>query len=213
MIWMYCVLMTINLFSQSSKDTLSPKTHLGFSIGIATQSAFPFNDPNYSYKTQSFKFQYRQLILRKNNFYLEFVLEPGMYIAQHQLLHEEYISTTEMNYLEQRARFTQKRTFTEFAVSTGFLARIQLSQRFGSYIAGSIGPMISTTDTERLKKGFAFTSIAGLGVYHNVGALIIDLSMTLRHNSNANLASPNAGHNSAGIEFGVSFPLKNNERP
>jgi hypothetical protein len=68
--------------------------------------------------------------------------------------------------------------------------------------------MISGEDTERLKKGFAFSDILGFGFSYKQKNILFDLRMSLRHNSNANFYQPNDGHNSVGIESGISFQLK-----
>ena len=68
--------------------------------------------------------------------------------------------------------------------------------------------MVSGDDTERLKKGFAFSDIFGLGISYKVNYITLDLRSTIRHNSNANLYMANNGHNSVGIESGILFKLK-----
>ena len=67
--------------------------------------------------------------------------------------------------------------------------------------------MISNEDTERLRRGFAFSDILGLGFSWKQKRILFDFRLTLRHNSNLNFASPNKGHNSFGIESGISFQL------
>ena len=71
--------------------------------------------------------------------------------------------------------------------------------------------MISTQDTERLRKDFAFSDILGFGFSYKQKQVLIDLRLTLRHSSNADFYQPNYGHNSIGIESGISFQLKNND--
>jgi hypothetical protein len=72
---------------------------------------------------------------------------------------------------------------------------------------GSIGPMISDTETERLAKGFAFSDIVDLGVGYKVGKIMFEVRPGVRHVSNANLQSPNSGLNSSNINFSISVAL------
>ena len=67
--------------------------------------------------------------------------------------------------------------------------------------------MITDTETERLSKGFAFSDVLALGFSLKVDKVIFDVRPSLRHVSNAQLQSSNAGFNTSNIEFGISFSL------
>jgi hypothetical protein len=72
---------------------------------------------------------------------------------------------------------------------------------------GSVGPLITDTETERLSKGFAFSDVLAVGLSTKIGTVTFDIRPSLRHVSNAGLNESNAGYNTKNIEFGVSFPL------
>jgi hypothetical protein len=181
---------------------------LGLNFGHASQAVFPYNNPNYLYKTNYFKIQINYLLTQKKRFKIELNLEPSLYFSEHQLLNEYYIgSKGNPDYLEQRETFTKKRLFNEYAINVGIITRYNIMNNLSTYLIGSIGPMNSGVDTERLKKGFAFSDIVGFGFAYRRKIILFDIRLTLRHNSNANLSMPNNGHNSAGVESGISFQL------
>ncbi|WP_299833513.1 acyloxyacyl hydrolase [uncultured Tenacibaculum sp.] len=183
------------------------KIYLGLNYGRATQNSFPLNDPDYSYDNQYLKVQINYPLTFKENFNFELLIEPSVYFANHQLLNEQFVLPTTENYLELREKFTKRRAFEEYALNIGILVRYNIFSNFSSYLLGSVGPMISNEDTERLRRGFAFSDILGLGFSWKQKRILFDFRLTLRHNSNLNFASPNKGHNSFGIESGISFQL------
>ncbi|WP_299672722.1 acyloxyacyl hydrolase [uncultured Tenacibaculum sp.] len=191
----------ITLFSQERK------IYLGLNYGRATQNSFPLNDPDYDYDNQYLKVQINYPLTLKDNFNFELLIEPSVYFANHQLLNEQFVLPTTENYLELREKFTKRRAFEEYALNIGILVRYNVFSNFSSYLLGSVGPMISNEDTERLRRGFAFSDILGLGFSWKQKRILFDFRLTLRHNSNLNFASPNKGHNSFGIESGISFQL------
>ncbi|WP_299135000.1 acyloxyacyl hydrolase [uncultured Tenacibaculum sp.] len=180
---------------------------IGLNYGKSFQDIFPFNDPDYLYKNQFLKIQINYLLKQNRNFSYELLVEPSLYFSEHQLLNK-YFVTPGPNYIEKRERFTKRKLFKEYAINVGIVVRYRLLNNFSTYFLGSIGPMISAVDTERLKKGFAFSDVLGVGFSYKQKELLFDFRLTLRHNSNANLYFPNKGHNSIGFESGVSFEIK-----
>ena len=74
------------------------------------------------------------------------------------------------------------------------------------YILASVGPMITTIESDRLNNGFAFSDILGVGFNYKINMLIFDIRLS-SYNSNANLSSPNGGVNSLGLETGLKIVL------
>ncbi|WP_348743520.1 acyloxyacyl hydrolase [Tenacibaculum sp. 190524A05c] len=183
------------------------KYKLGLNYGQASQDNFILGDTDYNYNNHFLKVQVNYLISTSNKWNYELTIEPSIYFVKYQLLNEQFIRPTDPNYMELRELYTQKRRFNEYALNIGLIVRYALLRNFSTYIQGSVGPMISGDDTERLKKGFAFSDILGLGFSWKQNNVILDLRFTLRHNSNLDLSLPNSGHNSAGIETGVLFNL------
>lgn len=180
---------------------------LGLNYGQASQNVFPLKDPDYSYANQYLKGQILYTLSQKNRFSFELIVEPSIYFVKYQLLNKYFVTPDIENWQELVAIYTQKRTFNEYALNIGLNVRYALFENFSCYAQGSVGPMISGDDTERLRKGFAFSDILGLGFTWRQKKVAFDIRCTLRHNSNLDFFFPNSGHNSAGIESGISFQL------
>ncbi len=95
----------------------------------------------------------------------------------------------------------------EYVLNTGILYRYHLSKKNSLYTYLNVGPMYIDTDTERLKKGFAFSDILSIGYNYRFHGISVDLKAMTRHVSNANFQSPNLGLNSIGFEMGVYYEL------
>ncbi|WP_435623955.1 acyloxyacyl hydrolase [Flagellimonas sp.] len=198
----------LSSFAQEIK-TSDKKIWLGLNYGLASRNSFIYKSPDYLYRNRFLKVQANYLLLTKNRFNYELHIEPSIYFCEHQLLNKWFIQPKAGDdYLEQRDRFTQRREFNEYALNLGIILRYTIYKDFSAYLLGSIGPMFSEDDTERLTKGLAFSDILGLGFSHTQKSIRFDLRTTLRHNSNANFSKPNNGHDSIGLEMGVSFQLK-----
>jgi hypothetical protein len=180
----------------------------GVNYGTGTQQFFPFNSPDYSYNVRSYKVVLNTQLRKTGSFSFELQFEPGIYSAKHKLLNECFVQPKDgADYLQQRERFTKEKTITEYALNCGMLVRYTPKSRFSFFILGSIGPMISDTETEHLARGFAFSDIIALGVGYKAGKIMFEIRPGLRHVSNANLKLPNSGHNSSNIDFGISISL------
>lgn len=210
-IWSYLIfsIITTQLHAQTQTEPPHKKNRkIGLNYGKATQSFFPFNNANYIYNTEYYKVQISSVIASKNKFKLEYNIEPSLYTSEHQLLNPHFIQSKHgKNYLEQRDTYTEKRVFKEYVLNLGLTFKYEIAKKLAPYLLISIGPLFSDADTERLKKGFAFSDIVGAGLSYNLNTIYLDLRLTLRHNSNASLFTPNMGHNSIGIESGISFQL------
>ena len=181
---------------------------LGLNYGQAAQDKFPYDNPDYLYQNQYFKIQLNYLLSKKKRFRFEFHAEPSLYLSEHQLLNKYFIKPEDNpDFLIERKRFTQRRTFNEYALHMGIIIRYELLNDFSTYLLGSTGPMYSGEDTERLKQGFAFSNIFGLGFSYKEKKVLFDIRLTIRHSSNLELSQPNHGHDSTGIEFGISHEL------
>ena len=182
---------------------------LGLHYGQANQAGFPFGNTNYAYRTRGLKAQVAWVVRERERLDLELLVEPSVYGAEHRLLAFGFIKEEDTpRYEAERARFLAGRRFVEVALNVGLLARWRLGRAWSAYGLVSVGPMVSGRATERLRRGFAFSDIAGAGLSYRWGRWQADARATLRHNSNANLARPNHGHNSAGVEVGLGRWLR-----
>ncbi|PZD77015.1 acyloxyacyl hydrolase [Mesonia sp. K7] len=182
---------------------------VGVNYGQAKQQVFPFNNDNYTHQTTYLKFQIAKDYKTFKKSKLELLFEPGFFWAEHQLLNHYFIQEYEYpnNYQELRELYLQKRDFYEIALNLGILYRYYLLEDFSAFGLLSIGPMVTTEDTERLSKGFAFSDVIGLGFSYEKTKFMLETRITLKHNSNANLKKPNHGHNTVGFEVGFSYNL------
>ena len=198
------ILLTLEINAQEEKQLW----RLGLSFGIGTQQFFPYNNWQYKYDVIGFKALINYQIKELEHFSFELQADPGIYFARHILLNPLFVqSEYGPDYLELREAYTKEKTIVEYVANFGILMRYKPKGRLSFYFLGSIGPMISDTDTERLAKGFAFSDIVGVGVSYKAGRFMFDIRPLLRHVSNADLKFPNSGHNSSNIDFGISVFL------
>lgn len=198
------ILLSLQLFAQEESKSL----RIGLNYGIGKQPFFPFSSPDYKYDLNGYKFMINYPLKKSKKFSYELQVEPGIYSARHQLLNEYFIQPKAgTDYLELREIFTKRKTITEYVLNVGMVVRYNFKEKMSFFFLGSIGPMISDTETERLAKGFAFSDIVALGISYKVGKIEFEIRPGLRHNSNANLKQPNSGHNSSNIDFGISVAL------
>jgi len=121
------------------------------------------------------------------------------------LLNFYFVKPEEPDYLEKRERYVQLKDVHEYVLNIGFLFRKSIGKRCSLYILGSIGPMITDTETERMSNGFAFADVVAVGFSIKIKSLQFDLRTSVRHVSNAGLGSENAGYNTKNIELGISY--------
>ena len=208
LIFLFSILVIFKIHSQDNKKR-NTVLFLGLNYGQAKQDQFPFNNPNYLYNNKYFKFQINYLLSEKKKFNYELNIEPSVYFSEHQLINKYFIQPNRGDdYIEQREEFTKKRSFGEYAINFGIILRYKILNNFSTYVLGSVGPMVSLKNTERLKKGLAFSDIFGYGFSYKQKKLRFEVRLTVRHNSNFELFYPNNGHNSTGIEGGVSVQLR-----
>ncbi|AGC75352.1 lipid A 3-O-deacylase PagL [Nonlabens dokdonensis] len=189
----------------NSKNFISS---IGLHLGTSSQESFLGNDPDYSHDNKFINIQLTHVVKTSGNWSFELLAQPTYYQTTHQLLNLFYIKPEDFdNFEELRERFLQSNDYEEFTLHLGLQARYNLTDSWSLYAIGAVGPQISTESTERLRQGFTFSDVIGLGTSYRFNKLRWDFRASLRHTSNAQLASPNSGHNSFSIETGVSFLL------
>ena len=179
------------------------ETSIGFHYGFGNE----IKNKNYSYSNSYYKIQLGYVLKETKNFKYEIVVQPEINFATHQLLNLYFVTPEEPDYIEKREKFTKLKNIREYALGIGLCVRKPVSKIASIYLLASIGPMITDTETERLSKGFAFSDVLALGFSLKVDKVIFDVRPSLRHVSNAQLQSSNAGFNTKNIEFGMSLIL------
>lgn len=185
--------------AQEKKHPMAIGVHYGFGDEL--------KNSNYTYTNQYIKGQLYYTLKTTKNFSFEVLLQPEINFATHQLLNLYFVTPDEPDFEEKRERYTKLKDIREYALNVGFIVRKSITKNFSIYALGSVGPMFTDTETERLSKGFVFSDVLALGFSLKTGKAVLDLRPNVRHTSNAGLQNSNAGFNTLNIEFGVSFPL------
>ena len=185
-----CFVFSVGLAQETAKS--KTPWQIGLNYGQTYQTKELIADQDYYYSNYYFKGQLEKP-LKLKKLKLALLLEPSIYIGEYQLLNKWYIKPSEPDYLEKRALQTTLRSYNEYAINVGLKLALPIIKPLDIYILASVGPMITSIETDRLNNGFAFSDILGVGFN--------------RHNSNANLSSPNGGVNSLGLETGLKIVL------
>lgn len=178
-----------------------------FAVGAIYGFGNELKNTDYTYTNRYLKGQLYYSLKKTKHFEFQILVEPEINFATHQLLNFYFITPDEPDFEEKRARFTKLKDIREYVFHVGFLVRKPISKQFSIYVLGSVGPLITDTETERLSKGFAFSDVFGLGISYKTKFVTFDFRPNLRHNSNAGLQSSNAGFNTLNYDFGIVFPL------
>jgi len=177
---------------------------LGLNVGMGTQQVWPLNNLRYTYDVRFAKIQINYLLV-SGKFDFELLVQPEVTFARHQLLDTLYVKQSDHgdNFEELRDFYVASKIIHEYVLNIGVVLRKSFDNNTSIYVTGSVGPMIGDTGTERLHVGFAFVDVLALGLTYKTGRVMFDIRPSIRHVSNANLKSPNAGHNSVNLEAGI----------
>lgn len=196
------VLVFFFIIKMLAQDVKS-KFAIGFNYGFGSE----FNNKDYTFTNHFYKLQLYYKLKETKHFQYEILIQPEVNFGTHQLLNFYFVKPEDPDYLEKRERYTQLKDVHEYVLNIGFLVRKPIGKKCSFYILGSIGPMITDTDTERMSDGFAFADVLAVGFSLNVNKFQFDLRPSVRHVSNAGLGSANAGYNTKNIEVGISYSL------
>ena len=187
----------LKVIAQEEKPCLS----IGFNYGFGSE----FNNNDYTFTNHFYKLQLYYKLKETKHFQYEILVQPEVNFGTHQLLNFYFVKPEEPDYIEKRAEYTKLKDVHEYVLNIGFLVRKPVGKKCSFYVLGSIGPMITDKETERMSEGFAFADVLAVGFSLNVRNLQFDLRPSIRHVSNAGLGSENAGYNTKNIEVGVSY--------
>ena len=179
----------------------------GVVIGFASQNTFIKQEWDYTYENKIVKFSNHFNLSRKRKHSWEILVEPSYYRSEHQMINYWFISHTVENGDELRAKYMRLKSINEYTLHLGLVYRRYLDFNSSVYATLNTGPMYIDIETERLKKGFAFSDVLSVGYNYRIKKLSFDAKFMFRHASNANLQKPNYGLNSSGFEFGAYYEL------
>jgi hypothetical protein len=200
------LLLALLLFSVMLKVSAQDKKS-GFAVGFNYGFGSEFNNKDYTFTNHFYKLQLYYKLKKTKHFQYEILFQPEVNFAAHQLLNFYFVKPETPDYIEKREEYTRLRDIHEYVLNTGFLVRKPVSKDCSFYLLGSIGPMITDTETERMSDGFAFADVLAVGFSLKVKNVQFDLRSSVRHVSNAGLGSENAGYNTKNIECGISYSL------
>jgi|SRR6218665_122419 len=188
---------------QLKAQQINSNYRIGLSYGFGSE----FNNRNYTFTNHYYKVQLYYKIKESENFQYEILVQPEVNFGKHQLLNLYFVKPETLDFEQKRIEYMQLKNVHEYALNFGFLVKKPIGRLFSCYALGSVGPMITDTETERMSKGFAFADVLAVGFTVDYDKLQFDIRPSLRHVSNAGLGSSNAGYNTRNIEFGVSYQL------
>jgi hypothetical protein len=196
-----CLLLfsTSKIIAQQDTSRLS----IGFNCGFGSE----FNNKDYTFEDHFYKVQLYYKLKETKHFQYEILIQPEINFAKHQLLNFYFVKPETPDYQEKRDKYTQLKDVREYVLNVGFLIRKPINKNCSFYVLGSVGPMITDTETERMSKGFAFADVLAIGFSFRVEKIQFDIRPEIRHVSNAGLSDTNAGYNTKNIEFGISYSL------
>ena len=196
------IILFLVVIKMSAQDEKS-KFAIGFDYGFGSE----FNNKNYTFTNHFYKVQLHYKFKEKKHFQYEILVQPEVNFGTHQLLNFYFVKPETPDFEQKREEYTKLKDIHEYVLNIGFLVRKPISKTFSVYALGSIGPMITDTETERMSDGFAFADVLALGFSARLQKLKFDLRPSIRHVSNAGLGAENAGYNTKNIEFGISYSL------
>ncbi|MFH6987636.1 acyloxyacyl hydrolase [Flavobacterium collinsii] len=188
-----------NVLGQHRNDKLA----IGVNYGFGSE----FNNRNYTFTNQFYKIELYYQVKKTKYFQYEILVQPEVNFGRHQLMNFYFVKPDRPDYLEKREEYTKLKDVHEYVLNLGFLVRKPIGKVFSVYVLGSIGPMITDTETERMSKGFAFADVFAMGFSVKMDRLQLDARGNIRHVSNGGLNSENAGYNTRNIELGISYFL------
>lgn len=178
-----------------------------FRIGLSYGFGSEFNNRNYTFANHCYKAQVYYKLKESRNFNYEILIQPEINFGKHQLLNFYFVKPETPNFEQKRIEYMKLKDVKEYVMNIGFVIRKSIAKDYSFYFLGSVGPMITDTQTERMSKGFAFADVLALGLTADLKQFQLDIRPSIRHVSNAGLGSSNAGYNTKNIEFGISYKL------
>jgi hypothetical protein len=176
-----------------------------YRIGLSYGFGSEFNNTDYTFENHFYKAQLYYKIKESRNFQYEVLVQPEINSGKHQLLNYYFVKPEKPDFEQKRIEYMKMKEVMEYVLNIGFVVRKPIGKMCSIYILGSVGPLITDTETERMSKGFAFADVLALGFTVDYNQLQFDIRPSLRHVSNAGLGSSNAGYNTKNIEFGISY--------
>lgn len=178
-----------------------------FALGLAYGNGSEFNNRDYTYTNSYIQGQVYYSFNPGKKWEYQLAIQPEVNFGRHRLKNYYFVKLDAPNFEERRDAYIKLKDIREYIVGVSFFVRHNFTSNFSLYAMGNVGPMITSADTERLTKGFAFCDVFAIGATYKLGDIAIDVRPNVRHVSNAGLNESNAGFNTKNIALGVVMPL------
>ncbi|WP_223813560.1 acyloxyacyl hydrolase [Polaribacter sp. IC066] len=190
-----------------SKSVLKP-FKIGFLYNYGSNENFIFDDPDYTYTSNTYKLQAFYNLGNWKNVDFDLIVQPQVQFLKHQLINEQYITPDQADYLRKRIAFTASKKMNLYGLEFGFASKIKLTQELNLQGTISLGFSYIDTRSERLAKGFTFIENFSIGLSHQIYEhSFLYIGSNFGHVSNLNFQKPNDGYNILGLEIGYSYLL------
>lgn len=196
------------IFILTFKGVYAQEIKRDFAVGIYYGLGDNLGNKNYSYTSRYSKVQLSTLLKQSRNFKYQLIIQPEMDFIEYKRTNGDYYAKEYMqSNLERPSKYGSVEYIKDYSLNVGFIISTPISERFSIFLLGSVGPMITDTETERLSKGFAFSNIVSLGIAYKVCNMIVEVRPNFSHLSNGGLQKANIGFNTRNIEFGLNYPF------
>ena len=202
------VLLNSVIFSQEKKQSFFKPYKIGLLFNEGNDKNFIFDDEDYYYQTQTYKFQTFHKLGKYKSFNLELIVQPQIQFAEHQLLNLWYVTPDQNNFEAKREEFLEFKRLNLYGIEFGLSLHRKISKNLLVNLTASLGFMYINKRSERLAKGFTFIENFSLGATYLFSKKVaLYLGTNFGHVSNLNFLSPNDGYNILGFEIGLQYNL------
>ncbi len=96
---------------------------IGFLYNYGTNENFIFDDPDYTYSTNTYKLQAFYKLGNWKSLDFELIVQPQIQFIKHQLLNKWYVTPDQDNYEEKIDEFTKPKKMNLYGLEFGFAAK------------------------------------------------------------------------------------------
>ncbi|WP_105045292.1 acyloxyacyl hydrolase [Polaribacter gangjinensis] len=203
------LLLVFKGFSQDTKKSFLTPYKIGFLYNNGSNENFIFDDPDYTYSTQTYKGQLFYQLGSWKRIDFELIVQPQIQFLRHQLLNEWYVTPDQENYQDKIVEFTKPKSMHLYGIEFGFSGITKIIQNLYFQGSLSLGFSVIDTRTERLAQGFTFIENLSFGfLYKTTPKHHFYIGTNFGHVSNLDFQKPNDGYNILGFDVGYAFVLK-----
>ncbi|WP_299060072.1 acyloxyacyl hydrolase [uncultured Polaribacter sp.] len=208
-VFLVFIFSTLICTAQQPKKGILNFKKIGFLYNNVDEDSFLFNDKDYAYTADVYKFQVFYDLGKWKSFDFDLIVQPQLQNIKHQLINEQFVTPDEDNYEAKRAEFTALKSIALYGLEFSLLIEQKIFDKLNAQMTLGLGLASINKRSERLAKGFTFIENASLGLsYKAFNKAYIYVGGNIGHVSNLDTKQPNSGYTFAGYEIGFSYLLK-----